>query len=433
MAGTLSSLYSAATTAFVPTDKLASKAPALGAITMVQSVSGEVRGKNEATVNWTIPTQNEVVSEFLGTGTGAAQTLETRYDPIVAASETVYEVTGLGAGSTTLALAATDDKDIISVASATNFSVGDWLLIEEGTKKNYYKISAINATLFTLTSRIDTVWDSGTSTFVTGGFTTSATVKNVTISALKAEITDYVLTDATGVFSIVAGQFTNTQDIIVAYDTTLQDLQDFQLFRHTAQVTPLAGYSGVTIAAVTGAGGAQVGSNITSVSTSNVDTTLVTANNGETYYYYLFARDFETSPNVSFGSEFFVETMPTIPQALSTTVGDAEVILSWDNVQTTSGADTNTDGYNVTRANSSTFSDASAYKLNSVLIAVGTTSFTDSANNVTNRVASAGFVLYPVNGQSYSYKVESEDTATSWTTGTNNQTAAGAAVTTASK
>lgn len=421
---TLKSLYSSAVSAVVPTDTLSPKPPTVGTVNGTQSTSGEAKGKSVITINWTIPTENELVTELLGVATGSAQNLESRFDPIVAASEIVYEVTDQspgGGGSTTLFVAATKDDDKITVTLATDFAVGEWIQIDEGAETHYYKIAAINSSVFDLTSRIN----------VDGGFTTSATVKEVTVSAAKSDPTDYSLADPTGVFSLESGQFTNTNHVIVQYTTTLQDLGHFELYRVAGNktVSPSAGHSKVTIDAVIAATEVVVENNIADDTTQYAET-LTASENGNSWTYYLFASDDETSSNDSFamehdGSEgLFIEMLPGIPQSLSTTVGDEKVVLSWSDIQAGSEND-NANGYNVLRDDGNTFEDSTSEIVNSSLIAVtggSSVSFEDSIYNVTNRV-DVGTLAYPVNGSSYSYKVESEDTATSWATGTYNESA----------
>lgn len=426
---TLVSLFSQAVTANVPTDTLSPDPVTLGTIQATQLTTAEPKGKTQITINWTIPTTNELVTEFLGTADGTAQTMESRFDPLVSGSYTVYEVTDaapVGGGSTTLSANALKDHDVISVVDPTNFAVGEWIQIAEGSIKQYFQISAINGSQFTLSARINEAT----------GFTTAATVKEVVVTA-KTETTDYTVDTATGVFSLVAGQFTNGNDVILQYKTTLQDLSAFELYRvpGTNPVTPTAGHSKITRDAVLGtAGVVTVSTTIASTATQYVEE-LTAAENGTTWTYYIFAVDDETSPNISFATSVFVETIPTIPQNLSTQVGDAKVTVSWDSVLTAGTNDSNTDGYNIYRVDGATFIDANAQKLNVNLIAVGTAgsqvSFLDGAGN-SNRVASTT-VPFPVNGQSYSYKVESEDSVTAWTTGTQNESSGVTAQTVASK
>ena len=424
----LASLYSQAVTANVPTDTLAPKPITLGTTFGTQLTSGEPKGKSQITLNWTIPTENELVTEFLGTATGAAQTLESRFDPLVA-GYVVYEITDqapVGGGSTTLSAAASKDDNVIIVADATNFATGDWIQIAEGSVKQYYKISAVSGTSLTLTGRINEL----------NGFTTAATVKEVTVLQ-KTETTDYTVDTTTGVFTLVAGQFTASNDVALEYTTTLQDLDHFEIYRVPGSnpVTASAGHSFITRDAVLAfTGVVTVDALVAATSTSYVDT-LTAAENGTTWTYYIFAVDNETSPNISEGKFVDVELFPTIPQSLSTQVGENSVTVSWDSVKTAGNNDANTDGYNVYRVDGATFIDSSANKLNVSLIAVGTAgskvSFVDGSGN-SNRVAS-GTVAFPVNGQSYSYKVESVDSVTGWTVGTQNASSGQSAVTTASK
>jgi hypothetical protein len=112
----------------------------------------------------------------------------------------------------------------------------------------------------------------------------------------------------------------------------------------------------------------------------------------------------------------FVELIPTVPQNLATEVSSNKVVISWDAV-----SDANANGYNIFRAPGSTFDPAQSLKVNSTLIAKGTgrVSFEDGAGNASNRRPAVD-VPYPVDGQTYSYKIEAEDTTSYWTDGTAN-------------
>ena len=112
----------------------------------------------------------------------------------------------------------------------------------------------------------------------------------------------------------------------------------------------------------------------------------------------------------------FVELVATVPQNPMAEVSSNKVVVSWDAVN-----DPNANGYNVFRSPGSTFTPAQALKVNSTLIPTGTgrVSFDDSAGNVSNRVP-VGTAPFPQDGQTFTYKIETEDTVTFWTDGTSN-------------
>lgn len=330
------SKYSDAVTANVPTDTLAPKPVVLGTVTAIQDTNtGAIpEGRSTVTLNWTLPTENEdITGETIGTSTGGADVMYTDYNPIVAASFTVYAD-----------------------------------------------------------------------------------------SAELTETTDYAIVLSTGEVTLVNGQ-TSVDDVItIDYTATLQDLDHLEAFRIPGNL-PVA--ADASYATVTGHGSVEtVNDAIASTATSTQDV-LTSGYNGEDWSYYVFAVDDETSANESVADGVLIETLVTIPQDLSKTVGDAQAILNW-----TAVADDNFDGANIFRCDGSSFVAANAVQANSALVA--TTSFDDSVGNVTNRVAS-GSLAYPVNGSSYTYKIEAEDTTSAWTTGTANQSSGVSEVTTASK
>ena len=158
------------------------------------------------------------------------------------------------------------------------------------------------------------------------------------------------------------------------------------------------------------AGIVTVNNNVSKTATQLIDT-MVDTENGQNWTYYVFVLDDETTPNASAAAAVMGETLPGVPQTVTKEVGENRAKVAWAQV-----VNDLVNGYNVYRCVGS-WIDANAVKLNSALIT--TLNFEDSALNVTNRVA-AGVAAFPVNGTVYVYKVESEDTATSWTTGVTN-------------
>ena len=386
----------------------------MGTVTATQDTNtGAIpQGRTTITLNWTAPTLNErLPGEFLGVADGTAQQFETSYDPISGSpGHELYEVTALTAG-TTLAVAAARGDNVINVADATGIVADDWVQLEEGGQIEYAKVLSVNVNALTLYHRLR----------IHASWTTSATVKEATVT-LKTITTDYTINLTTGVVDLVAGQFTNTNDVFIEYSVTLQDLDHYEVYRIPGSfpVSEPATYSDVTGHGSVVTVDAAVGSGATS------DQDVLTASeNGETWTYYIFAIDDEASANTSLADAVEVETFPTIPQNLGKTTGDAQIILSWDAI-----TDTNFDGINVFRDDGLTFEAATAIQANSALVTG--TSFDDSSANGSNRVTS-GTLPYPVNGNAYSYKIEAEDTTTNWTTGTVNQSQGQAAQLTASK
>lgn len=415
---TLRSLYSDAVTAHVPTDTLHPDPPVLGEIQCYQDTNtGAVPlGRSVVTINWTAPTKNALLAEYLGLATGASQQVETSFDPIESGYQ-VYEASGFGGsgfGDTTITQAVEDGDNFLIVADATNFAVGNWVQIKEGATEEFAKIASIDGL---------TLW---IEQCVVYEYTTSATVKEVNTMTLKTLTTDYTIVTSTGVLTLVAGQWTNGKSIVVNYQATLQDLAGFVLYRlPSGSILTDKTFSNVT----SQPGAVLVSSTIPDTDTQYIET-LAAGDNGENWTYYLFAKDDETIPNYSLADGVLVETITSIPQNLTSTVGDAKVILTWDAAP--GGADANQDGWNVYRNNGGSLVPGSLVKANSAVIVKGTTTFDDSADNITNRVSS-GTLAYPANGSTYTYVVESEDTTTAWTTGTRNQDSGGAAQLTAVK
>ena len=420
----LRSLYSAEATANVPNDLLAPKPPVVeGNQQEITQDGGVTHGRSLFTIAWTAPTQNEDIGgEFLGTADGNAQNFETVYDPVVT-GETVYEMSnfgGAGRGDSTLSVVANQGETQLTVADATDFNIGDWIQVVGGGNTEYFQITALPG---------GNVLEFATRILTPGGFpVTTTTVKEADAVAKTGGGTDYTITLSTGEVSIVAGQFTNGNEIVIAYTTTLQDLNGYTLLRNQTLLAD------TTYSNVSGDGGTTVVSDAIGSGATSFQETLTAAENGETWYYYLYAKDDEASPNRSFAATVLeIETIPSIPQNLQKTVGDQAVDLSWDSLGPGS-SDANTDGYNVYRNSGGTLTPASLEQLNAILIPKAQLTFQDSQDGINSgdRV-SAGTVPLPSNGQTYTYVIESEDTATNWTVGTQNQDSGQAAVTTATR
>ena len=404
-------------------DIVAPYPPVLGLIQASQFVDATVpKGKTRITVNWTAPTSNEFIGGELlknpdGTpslaGGSAGPTHETQFDPIVAGSFTVYERTAVSGNITTLKASTVHGQRIVNIGTPVpgDIGVGSLIVIDDGNTatEEYAKVKAINVTTgdVTLTDGLFFPHASGVS------------VKATTL-LIKTLTTHYTLDLSFGVLTEQTGGFTTGNKILIRYQTAVQDLSHYELYR----VAGNAVVSSPTKAAVLAAAGlVQVSVTIPSTATSFQDQTPLDTDNGTSFTYYLFAVDNQGNAS-SLSTEVmvqnlhlvFVETFPAIAQNPGTVVGNNQVIVSWPAV-----TDPNASGYNIYRSPSSTFNPSQAVKLNSSLIpkGTGTVSFDDSVNNVSNRVA-PGVVPFPSSGNAFTYKLETEDTVTFWSQGTTN-------------
>ena len=380
-------------------DNLPPDLPVYGTIEGSQ-INGDPLGRTQIVLNWTTPsTTQETSGEYLGDATGAAQSLVVEYFPVTTASYAVYEVTGYtgGGGDTTLSVAVSPGAFKITVSSATGFTTNSWVEILEGAQREYAQIQAINGSILTLYNPL-----------IEGDWTTSATVKNVDV-LLKTETTDYTATPATGTFDLIAGQFTASNPVFVTYKQNLADLDGFEVYRIPGQL-PFP--DGAHYDEVTGHGSVvAVDISLGSGSVTKTEA-LTSAENGETWTYYLFAKD-TPNGNLSRGQAVYIETLTSKVQNLQASVGAGSITLTWDAV-----TDPNFNGVNIYRSPGGSFDPAQATQLNSLLVTG--TSFEDGSGNVVNR-RTPGEIEYPQGGITYSYSVETQDTTSDWDTGTQNQ------------
>lgn len=404
-------------------DILAPEPPLLGLIQAIQFIDGLTpKGKTRLTLNWTAPTKNEFIGGELfknpdGTPSLAAGSAgashEAQFDPLVGASVSVFERTAVSVNVKTLTASAAHGQRVINIGTPVpaEIVVGAYLVIDDGAtnKEEYAKVKSVN------TGTGEIVLEDGLFYPHTAG----AEVKEITLAA-KTETTHYTLDTATGILTEAAGGFTLGNRIVIRYQTTLQDLNHYELYR----VPGNASVSVPTKANVLAASGVvTVDAAISSAATSFQDQTLTDADNGKDFTYYLFAVDSQGNAS-NLTSEVMtanlhlvmVETVATIAQNPAAEVSTNKALVSWDAV-----ADPNANGYNIFRSPSASFNPAQALKVNSVLIPKGTgrVSFDDSAVNATNR-RPANEVPFPQDGQTFSYKLETEDTATFWSDGTAN-------------
>jgi len=413
---TIVSLYSDPVVANVPGDLLPPEPPVLGTIQAQQNTNiGSVpKGRTKGIFNWSAPTKNVLIGgEFLAEATGDAQVLESIYDDICTSpAAKIYEVTAYSGGSTTLSAPAYLGDKTIAVTATTDFAANDWVELDDGSNTEYAQILSVGSGVLNLKTglRRKASWPQ-----------TTTTVKECT-ATLKTVATHYTIEVVTGTISLVDDAFTASNPVFIQYQTDLNDLGGYSLYRVPGSM-PLA--SGADHGAVTGYSGCETVSEAISSSAVSYEDQLGDGYNGETWTYYLFAQDDEASPNYSLSHAVMVETLPGRPQNLTKSVGDAKVIVGWDAV-----GDDNLNGYNIYRCDGWTFDPSEALQVNSALIT--TQSFDDSVANVTNRV-SEGTVPFPVNGETYTYQTEGQDTTSAWTTGTRNQKSGQSAITTAEK
>ncbi|MGE0708265.1 MAG: hypothetical protein AB7N76_18655 [Planctomycetota bacterium] len=154
---------------------------------------------------------DDVLNEYVGDATGAAQSLKTTLDQHWAsrgAATTVNEVTGLkaGGGSSTAVATSASLQNYVEVASTTNFAKGDVVVIDRAlaAKKEYAKIALVDGVRLWFTYPLRNSHAAG------------ATVEEVSV-VKKTVTTDYTLDEPTGTINLLAGRFTATNAVIVDY------------------------------------------------------------------------------------------------------------------------------------------------------------------------------------------------------------------------
>lgn len=404
-------------------DILAPEPPVLGLIQATQYVdSGTPKGKTRITLNWTAPTKNEYISgELLRNPDGTPSlangvensTHETKFDPIVSDSASVYERTASSNESKTLTASTTHGQRIINIGTPVpnDIIAGGSIVIDDNvnSKEEYAKVRAVNLSTgdIVLTDGLFETHNSG------------ALVKAVSLTE-KTHGVHYNLDNNTGVITELNGGFTAGNKIIIRYQSVLNDLSRYELYRVPGNA-PIPMPTKNEVLAFSGVVAVNV--NIPSTATSYQEQLLLEQDNGKEFTYYLFAVDDDgnasslTSEVMTQNMHFvFIETIPSIVQNLQADVSSNKVVVSWNAV-----TDPNANGYNIYRSPGPNFEPAQAVKVNSTLIPKGSgrVHFDDSANNTSNR-RPTNEVSAPVDGETYSYKVETEDTNTFWSDGTSN-------------
>ena len=404
-------------------DILAPEPPVLGLIQAVQYVDAQTpKGKTRITLNWTAPTKNEFISGELFRNSDGTPSLadgtensthETKFDPVVSGSVSVYERTGSSNESKTLTASVSHGQRIINIGTPIPSVLipGAKIVIDDNItlKEEYCTVKSVNSTTGDIILS-DGLFESHNS----GAFVKAVTLTEKTLGV------HYNFDNQSGVLTELNGGFTQGNKIIIRYQTVLNDLNHYELYRVSGNA-PIAIPTRSEVLAFPGV--VPVSINIPANATSEQDQLLLEQDNGKDYTYYLFAVDNEGNSS-SVTSEVmtdnmhlvFVELIPSIVQNLNTDVSSNKVVVSWDAV-----SDINSNGYNIYRSPGINFEPSQAVKLNSILIPKGSGKiyFEDSAQNTTTR-RPVEEVPAPVNGQSYSYKIETEDTNTFWSDGTSN-------------
>jgi len=404
-------------------DILAPKPPVLGLIQATQFVDGPTpKGKTRITLNWTAPTENEFIggelfknpdntADLADGNAGAVH--EAQFDPIVVGAYAVYERTAASATPTSLSASTVHGQRVINVGTPVPADIlaDAWIVIEDGVtgKEEYVQVKSVN------TGTGEIILKDG----LFYSHASGAGVKQITLAA-KTENTHYTIDLPTGVITESAGGFTAGNRILVRYQTTVQDLDHYELYRVPGNA-PVSVPTKVNVLAASGV--ATVNAAISSAVTSFQDQSLADTDNGKDFTYYLFAVDSQgNASNLSHEIMTqnlhlaFVELIGTVTQNPAPEISTNKVVVSWDAV-----SDPNVNGYNIYRSNGATFNPATALKVNSTLIPKGTgrVNFDDSAGNGSNR-RPGGDVPFPQDGQTFTYKVETEDTSTFWSDGTAN-------------
>lgn len=394
----LRSAYTSAVTAIV--DVIFPDPSTVSTTTAEQVASMDGKGQTKITLTFVAPTLSSKIEEFIGAATGGTDVFETTGEPILAGSLVVLETStfgGAGRGDTTLSAQADIGDERIDVNSITDFDVGDLIRLIDGSTIEYGTVESVSGSTIFLEGRL------------INEFTSGSVVQEVVSPITKSEGTDYTVDLSTGQITLIAGQFTSSNEVVAQHTIEISDIDKFELYRSA------------TISSVLRIDDIQALGDVVVVDTEIDDTTvsdeLTSAENGQTLQYYLFARD--TAGNHSLATRVEVETIPSTPLGLDHSISTSEVILTWSAL---SGSEVNANGFNIYRAEGPTFSAINLLKLNSSLLPVSTTSFNDSAAGVLagERVPT---VELPVDDFIYFYLVETEDTTTNWTVGTQNLTA----------
>lgn len=395
----LYSRYSEGVPANIPGDSLS---PAPLSLAGKQLIATELtstipKGENEITIEFTRPLINEKAQEYLGLKGGlgsGVEVLEAFFEPIVTGMYVIYAgdngTLGAPGGDSFSPTPQNFGTRDITVDNVANFAIGQWVVITNpvGGEIAIQKIESINGNILTFESDILIAVEGG------------AFVRTLNSVTTLNEGPDYSINLTNGEVSVADTLATRDKYIFIDYVTVCNDY-DGADFWIVPGVHPITGTDDdyilpQQIPVATGA--IQVGSS----GPSDTSFTFLKSGNclGHDYTLYAIAKDAETIPNPSLARAVPFTFIPARPTTITTEVGDGRVTIEWDDV-TLDGS--KADGYNVVRSNGPVFNGAGGQKVNQV--AITALEFTDQSGAV-NRVSDTELAP-PVNGNTYSYVVES--------------------------
>lgn len=378
-----------------------------------QTGVGYEEGRMSISVTWDIPSASEYLpGEFIGIATGSTDIFALKHRNIqepTGFSLQTYEVTSETGTYEDITDSAEVGDIYLTVSSPSTFSENDWVKIENdpGWAIEYNRIVDIDSTCVELEYPITIALPANT-----------LILRKINAS-LKTKTTDYSYDSTAGTVTTVSGKFTNGNDVFVRYKFSNDSIDHYEIYR-VQGINPLDNRS-MYDEVISYPGIITLESNYDSTNAS-YNNILTTSQNGESFTYYIFAID--TDGNPSLASRLFIETIPSRPENLDDISTDFEIRFSWNAI-----SESNIDGYNIYRC-IGTWNPANAIKMNSILVTDAY--FTDGPTNTTNRVSSVT-APYPEPEQLYSYRIEAQDTVTTWDIGTQNQSSGLPEVSTSTK
>lgn len=412
-AGVLYSKYSDGIEANIPGDSLSPSPLSFDGQQMIQTsdIVTVPAGEAVTTINFIRPLTNEKAQEFLGNKGGigsGAEIYEASFEPFSPGEYQVFAADDFGGpnGDSVAASPKNYGTKEIEVASAVGFAVGQWVIVNNlvGLEVSVVKISAINGNLLEFESDVLIPVEGG------------ATIRTVNNEVEVVNGPDYSVNEANGQVTVFDTASTRNKTIFIDYVTLCQDYGgcDFWLIEGEHPITgtdddyikPQEVSSFLNAELI---GSSEPGD--TSFEFRKEGSCL-----GRDFTLYCIAKDLESIVNPSLVRAVAFTFIPARPTTISTEVGDNRVTISWNDT-TEDGSEC--EGYNVVRSNGATFNAANSQRINSVLIAAsGGPNFVDQ-EGAPNRVAIES-VPAPVNGNSFSYAVESGITTSLWNQITRN-------------
>jgi hypothetical protein len=362
-----------------------------------QLTDNNVEGESLVVLNWSKPLTNALIKyEYLGEVTGTSDEFHTRYLPISGTPE-IVELTSQGSYATTITQDVSENDQKIAVDSFSGVNVN--FLLKVGNEYLYVK-QLLTYPLILLDA------------MTRDSHTTGDSVINYNYTIKGGG--NYSIDSATGKVSLVDGDFTTGNTVLISYLSEREDTNHYAIYR-IAGNNPVGEFCKPQ--EILNAGGVLIDNNVTSLTlTDRVPSSL----SGEDITYYIFAVD--GSANINTGTPILIETIPPIPQDMGQ--GTSGYSLSW-----TAVTGSNVQGVNIFRCSGTVWDAPSAVQLNNAT--VPNSSFVDGSSE-SYRVSDS-VVPYPIAGHSYVYRVETEDTETSWVVGTSNQSDGVSEVLTATK